>query len=122
MLDGLELTNGFSEDISKLNKTNYLKTLKNLKIQSDDTYYIIDINNEALNLLDCTSILLEENQNPEKVSIKLYIYKNTGLMGKIKFLYDDEIQQESNYTYEFNNVTDDIFIEPDISEYEILQQ
>ena len=122
MLDGLEVTNGFSEDISKLNKTNYLKTLKNLKIQSDDTYYIIDINNEALNLLDCTSILLEENQNPEKVSIKLYIYKNTGLMGKIKFLYDDEIQQESNYTYEFNNVTDDIFIEPDISEYEILQQ
>lgn len=43
-----------------------------------------------------------------------YIYKDTGLM--FKTIEGDRINER---TYEFNNVNDSIFIEPDLSQYKI---
>ncbi|MBO5398498.1 MAG: hypothetical protein J6A36_06210 [Clostridia bacterium] len=43
-----------------------------------------------------------------------YIEKDTGLCVK-SIMFDESVEKE----YEFNNVTDEIFIEPDISQYRI---
>jgi len=45
-----------------------------------------------------------------------YIEKDTGLSVKV-MMFDETVEKE----YEFNNVTDEIFTEPDISQYRIVE-
>ena len=48
---------------------------------------------------------------------KYYIDKNTGLLLK-SFVANTEVER----SYEFNNVSDEVFIEPDIGQYTILKK
>ena len=48
-----------------------------------------------------------------------YIDKDTGLVLKIKAI---DIINEIEYEYEFNNVDDEIFVEPDISQYTLIEK
>ena len=48
---------------------------------------------------------------------RLYVEKDTGLLVR-----EVMPQQDFNYEYEFNNVEDSIFVEPDISEYQALER
>ena len=49
----------------------------------------------------------------------VWLEKDTGLMVKNTGGMGSSFGTVTNFKYEFGNVTDNIFIEPDISEYEV---
>ena len=51
----------------------------------------------------------------------MYIDKQTGLPLCTVGVQDENTQLVTEYAYEFNTVTEDVFVEPDITEYEIIK-
>lgn len=108
------------------NKWDYLKFLLKVKIS------LIEYNDKlcyCINIKDCLKemsetvgdILVEEGEDfnidddLDDYDFKFYIEKETGLIIYNPF-------QMTEYTYQFDSVTEDDVAEPDISEYEILHQ
>lgn len=70
---------------------------------------VIKINSTKYNDIDCYLVTLGGKE-------KYYIEKDTGLLLK-SFVSNYEVER----SYEFNNVSDEVFIEPDIGQYTILK-
>ena len=120
------------------NKTAYLdkNTPVYFELSSDiDIFYNI---NKPENLWDLfivslyTTVTLQEYHGKECYYIStpadrsiygsMYIDKQTGLpLCTVGGIQDENTQLVTEYAYEFNTVTEDVFAEPDISEYEIIK-
>ena len=81
-----------------------ISKIKSTKYNGKDCYIV-------KGFMPASSLSYEEQET--------YIDKDTGLVLKIKAI---DIINEIEYEYEFNNVDDEIFVEPDISQYTLIEK
>ena len=120
------------------NKTAYLDKNRTVYFELSsyiDIFYNI---NKPENLWELFVVSLYTTVNPQEYHGKecyyisaptnksiygaMYIDKQTGLpLCTVGGVQDENTQLVTEYAYEFNTVTEDVFSEPDISEYEIIK-
>lgn len=111
--DGLKEVNTNINEISTVSLHNYLETDNNW--QTFINGISANVKSTTVNGKDCYLIkgFMSSTASASK-DIEVYVEKDTGLLLKV---VDGDSTTESSY--EFNNVDDSIFVEPDISQYTV---
>ncbi len=111
--DGLKEVNTNIKEISTVSLYNYLETDNNW--QTFINGISANVKSTTFNGKDCYLIkgFMSSTGSASK-NIEVYVEKDTGLLLKV---VDGDSTTESSY--EFNNVDDSIFVEPDISQYTV---
>lgn len=111
--DGLKEVNTNIKEISTVSLHNYLETDNNW--QTFINGISANVKSTTVNGKDCYLIkgFMSSTASASK-DIEVYVEKDTGLLLKV---VDGDSTTESSY--EFNNVDDSIFLEPDISQYTV---
>lgn len=111
--DGVKQVNTSIDEITTVSFRNYLETDNNW--QTFLNGISAKVKSTTFNGKDCYLIKgFISSTSPDSKNIEVYIEKDTGLLLKV---VNDDSTTESNY--EFNNVDDSIFDEPDISQYTV---
>lgn len=111
--DGLKEVNTNIKEISTVSLHNYLETDNNW--QTFINGISANVKSTTVNGKDCYLIkgFMSSTGSASK-DIEVYVEKDTGLLLKV---VDGDSTTESGY--EFNNVDDSIFVEPDVSQYTV---
>ena len=77
------------------------------------TFKVVEYNGKDCYLIEKSNLPIFKDYEIGTDKNEIYVDKESGLIVKI---VNDDLTTE--YEYEFDNVNDDIFVEPDINQYE----